>query len=155
MSIGENNLNNNLKHNFLTMWTWHVCQTLQANLNQPDFQCLLMSIQRSTRTCEIRWKSMMVIFLRNRFQVYFPLFLYMKNLSRFAWLCMPASRSFAHQDVNSNSKFPSAVQLFLIVIAAVVPVPDSAAIRCIIPISHGHSVNLNLSNAWYWCIPPR
>lgn len=56
-----------MKHNFLTICTSHVSQTLQANLNQPDFQCLLMSIQRSARTCKIRWKGITVIFMRFRF----------------------------------------------------------------------------------------
>lgn len=44
---------------------WHVGQTLQAKLNQSDFQCLLVPGQKSVRTRENRWKSAMVSFMRN------------------------------------------------------------------------------------------
>lgn len=146
-----------MKHNFLTtvICAWHVGQTLQAKLNQPDFQCLLMSIQRSARTCEIRQKS--ITFIEKRVSGLFSSFLVNEKpvLLCMIMYCIPASRSFSHQDVNFNSKFPSAVQLLLILIAAIMPVPDSAAIRCIFPISHGHSVEFNLPNAWYLCIPSR
>lgn len=72
-----------------------------------------------------------------RVSALFPSFLVNETLHDYARL---ASRSFSHQDVNSNSTFPSAVWFFLLPWRLRQILLQSGVI---FPISNGHSVEFN------------
>lgn len=144
-----------MKHNFLTTV---ICACGPDAPSQTQSAWFPVSADVDPEVCEDMWDQVEKYnahFYEKRVSGLFSSFLANEKPVLLCMIMHPASRSFSHQDVNSNFKFPSAVWLLLILVAAIVRVPDSAAIRCIFPISHGHSVEFNLSNAWYHCIPSR
>lgn len=133
---------------------WHVGQTLGAKLNQPDFQRLLMLIQRSARKREIGWESTTVVLWETGFSSIFLFSCKWKTcptLHDYAWL-HPGPSLIRMSTVTLNFLQLCCCYWFLSQPRHLRP--DSAAIRGNFPISNCYSVEFNLSNA-YRCIPSR
>lgn len=129
---------------------WHVGQTLQAKLNQSEFQCLLVSGQKSVRTREIRWKCAMVSFMRNG---YVRPSSWPKNLSHSALLCIIMCLHPGPPLIRMSTVILHFLQLlscywFLLPPSCLCQIPLRP-----FPTSQSYSLLFHFPKTWYHCFP--